>query len=800
MGQRHQMFVIARVQGRYRCIAAFHSQWLYGQMVVKAAARLIRAFVNPINAAAIAGELATLEELDISAIARKDNGDLENPDVLCPYLTGLFLTCSRLDMEEGRFYRMNIEDMHYPPSACDNDDGYTCFDLTEAGSPRYCFLWWGTEPLTAFEYLRSEQDKQLDPAIYGILGHCPLLELETLAEVWPRDFRGLLEQRQPGEGQSGQTSDAPVPLHSPESVYSAASALDAIRMTSLDLTSEAVTSEIAGLLMIIFLHLGHDGILRLLERAGASLPSDSPSLLPSSSTSEAIPSDPSSLESHSAISAAFAEAREMRSANPDLGWEEIAETVLGLPGNLRVLREELLGAKTLGPDDLRRLKHLIAAEQNAIVDFKPWFSTGALDAAMLLDISDALQHAEALDLSLSSTLTAEIVEALVSRLPNLRHIIAFNCERLLPLTTALPITSYLTSLPVVDAIDQTRWSEGYDESTPECLRWVEESDPPAGLTVVLYSPSLSPYSTEQTPVRRYGLEISHFGAEGVIRGFSRYLERLYQPHFTPTLSGCYFEMRAYFHSTGSLPLRQCIITSHSASPSYSFGCLPSLIRDASPDDGQPYPAMTSTTASGAVTGVPRHPGWVLALDTKGTMPYHRSIRLVDIREFLGIPSFLNWASAASPTLDGVLSVSSADASSLFQHEQSNSDGASAASSQESEDGASTPRDSLPLPEHASSPDEATTSSMTDGASPPSPQPNDAIRPEYAFERWDLVPGQTTKELRVVERVSVREWVNRLPAGHGAVPEALLAECEAVLARLNVALRGSPDEPGLVTTD
>ena len=35
MGQRHQFFVIARINGRYRTLAVVHHQWLYGHMAVR---------------------------------------------------------------------------------------------------------------------------------------------------------------------------------------------------------------------------------------------------------------------------------------------------------------------------------------------------------------------------------------------------------------------------------------------------------------------------------------------------------------------------------------------------------------------------------------------------------------------------------------------------------------------------------------------------------------------------------------------------------------------------------------------
>lgn len=35
MGQRHQLFVIAKILGRYRGLAAVHHQWLYGSLALE---------------------------------------------------------------------------------------------------------------------------------------------------------------------------------------------------------------------------------------------------------------------------------------------------------------------------------------------------------------------------------------------------------------------------------------------------------------------------------------------------------------------------------------------------------------------------------------------------------------------------------------------------------------------------------------------------------------------------------------------------------------------------------------------
>ena len=59
MGQRHQLFIIARLRPYgaaedspplYRCVAAFHSQWLYGCLALRSARRILTLIKKKENA------------------------------------------------------------------------------------------------------------------------------------------------------------------------------------------------------------------------------------------------------------------------------------------------------------------------------------------------------------------------------------------------------------------------------------------------------------------------------------------------------------------------------------------------------------------------------------------------------------------------------------------------------------------------------------------------------------------------------------------------------------------------------
>ncbi|EJD35713.1 hypothetical protein AURDEDRAFT_188643 [Auricularia subglabra TFB-10046 SS5] len=775
MGQRHQVFLVVRVHGRHRCIAAFHSQWLYGRAVVYAAARVARALVDPINAAAIASELATLDELEIDAIANQDNDDYDNPAILCPYLTALFLTSSRLDNELGRLYKMNLEHMYCLPSQCDNDDGFTCFDVTEQGKPRYCF-WWREAGQTFFCAYHQfsplsysvDRDKPFHPNAIAILGHFPLLERTTLSAVWPQDFADI-PGAPPGIG-------AASPFYSPLA-HSAETSLKAIKTPHPTYAGPLIEGLLVGLSIVFY--AAEARRRRWYERRESGQDDDG-----------SEPSDIAAVPSPSAIAAASA-IKDILYSDRELGWPIIKSALENLvigPGNLEVLRTELMAVKSLNRNGFILLKQLLTAEKAKIVDLKHWLSTGAIDASMLLDLVDALQHAECLDLSFSSTLTAEIVETMVPRLPNLRHLVAFSCKSLGPLTTALPLTTYLASLPLLEAVNQNRLVIPGSSSPPECLRWVEESDAPAGLSVVLLSPSLSLLDSEPHAARRYGVELGHFGVAGVVSGLAFFLDHLYDPEYRPADGACYFEMRAYFHATDLVPTDQCVVESFDYTWTHTFGCLPSLIKDVSAADGQVYPKMEISAASDSLTRVPRYPGWVLVLDTKGTIPYHQLLKSTGMtpRELLrqdidragmevvarDIPLEARGNSFPDDTIfqpvDDYLSQFSINP---WKLDPTTPPRRMLVTVRKKE---SSPSSSAPAPR-----------AVVDRFRLPSPPPPDHVpTPEYAFERWDVIPGEEEKGLQPVERLSVREWVGRLPAGHGAVDKDTLVYCELVLARLH----------------
>lgn len=102
MGQRHQAFIIAKVKARgsteakYRCIAAYHHQWCYGTLPLRATRRLLTLVKQPENAEIIREELRSVD----GKYARPGE-DPAIPDAPCPFTALLLGNSWDIDLSEA---------------------------------------------------------------------------------------------------------------------------------------------------------------------------------------------------------------------------------------------------------------------------------------------------------------------------------------------------------------------------------------------------------------------------------------------------------------------------------------------------------------------------------------------------------------------------------------------------------------------------------------------------------------------------------------------------------------------------
>ena len=108
MGQRHQVYLIARVtphgkplgETRYRCIAALHHQWCYGRLPLQAATRFINLIKQKENAEIIREEINNIHGLYGIFRTRP-----KLPGVPCPFALFLLHSAWTTDLNDSEnFY------------------------------------------------------------------------------------------------------------------------------------------------------------------------------------------------------------------------------------------------------------------------------------------------------------------------------------------------------------------------------------------------------------------------------------------------------------------------------------------------------------------------------------------------------------------------------------------------------------------------------------------------------------------------------------------------------------------------
>ncbi|KAL8771280.1 MAG: hypothetical protein Q9209_003185 [Squamulea sp. 1 TL-2023] len=160
MGQRHQLFVIAKIQNRFRTLAVVHHQWLYGVGPLERCIRLTQIFQAEPNRSAIQQELR--------AARKKDGGfwatDESQP---FPFIATCLLVGSSFDPDKGYQRRVHLSAFNTTLDQIDNNDGITVIDISDPCNVKYCFVFldgWvnGLRPQSAstylWRYLKRDED------------------------------------------------------------------------------------------------------------------------------------------------------------------------------------------------------------------------------------------------------------------------------------------------------------------------------------------------------------------------------------------------------------------------------------------------------------------------------------------------------------------------------------------------------------------------------------------------------------------------------------------------------------------
>lgn len=148
MGQRHQIYIIARCARRhqspkapdgsevpadskpaYRCLMDTHYQWHYGARAIGSVSRLVAAFRDPFNAQIVASELKSGPPTEPNPYFAEFGDEFTEwskdqavSTFVAPYTVQLAATASLQDERDGATGAHHIDAMGLLPSLHDNND------------------------------------------------------------------------------------------------------------------------------------------------------------------------------------------------------------------------------------------------------------------------------------------------------------------------------------------------------------------------------------------------------------------------------------------------------------------------------------------------------------------------------------------------------------------------------------------------------------------------------------------------------------------------------------------------------
>ncbi|KAL9598617.1 MAG: hypothetical protein Q9219_004362 [cf. Caloplaca sp. 3 TL-2023] len=146
ISQRHQLFVIARINGRYRQLCAVHHYWLFGYTAVKRCRDTIRIFENPTNRLPIQQELTfAAKHHDDFWVCPVDQNQskrtvAKNNNVPFPFIMTCLVLGASFSLEEASCNKASVEPFYMAFNEGDNSSGITIFDITDLNNVRYCFV------------------------------------------------------------------------------------------------------------------------------------------------------------------------------------------------------------------------------------------------------------------------------------------------------------------------------------------------------------------------------------------------------------------------------------------------------------------------------------------------------------------------------------------------------------------------------------------------------------------------------------------------------------------------------------
>lgn len=124
MGQRHQLFVIAKVNGRYHNLCAIHHQWLRGDAALVRCLWTLNIFADPANRVPIEQELIAAQRHDEHFwTATYDEHLDKNSHVPFPFIATCLITGASFGPNDGYYDPVIVYEFSMEYNEGDNNDG-----------------------------------------------------------------------------------------------------------------------------------------------------------------------------------------------------------------------------------------------------------------------------------------------------------------------------------------------------------------------------------------------------------------------------------------------------------------------------------------------------------------------------------------------------------------------------------------------------------------------------------------------------------------------------------------------------
>ncbi|KAK4549827.1 hypothetical protein LTR36_005128 [Oleoguttula mirabilis] len=140
MGQRSQLFIIAKINGRHRVLAAAHHQNFYGRLTIRQCLHLLQILRSEANRIDIRRELSRAERQDWNELLPTNGKETSYPTAPFPFLATCLAVGAGLHDEYQYSHGVSHLPLDIGYADSDNNDGISFYDVTDPANPRYGFV------------------------------------------------------------------------------------------------------------------------------------------------------------------------------------------------------------------------------------------------------------------------------------------------------------------------------------------------------------------------------------------------------------------------------------------------------------------------------------------------------------------------------------------------------------------------------------------------------------------------------------------------------------------------------------